>query len=292
MFHVAITVKPRPPGKVRNALTRTVSAVAPHPAALQAGYPQMGQMGKVAKVTKSAANITKLGKGVPVAPVADIPLAALPPLSTQDGTAPGAAEAFEPLGSPDIAVLYERHAPAIYAHCRRLLGSAPAGRDALQESFVRVLQHHRVLGPGDQALRYLYRTSTNVCINLLRQRSVRERAAPLIAAQINAAQSNQPVPGDREFVRMLLDQCDETAVAVALMHFIDGMTQVEVAATLGITRRTVYNRIRKIERLAAQMLEPRGPANQAAGVVAWDPSASELSDEITDEGFNDRGGLL
>ena len=155
----------------------------------------------------------------------------------------------------DIAALYERHAPAIYAHCRRLLGSAAAGRDALQESFVRVLQHHSVLGPGDQALRYLYRTSTNVCINLLRQRSVRERAAPLIAARINAAQSNQPVPGDREFVRMLLEQCDETAVAVALMHFVDGMTQVEVAATLGITRRTVYNRIRKIERLAADMLD-------------------------------------
>ena len=56
----------------------------------------------------------------------------------------------------DIAELYERHAPAIYAHCRRLLGSAPAGRDALQESFVRVLQHHRVLGPGDQALRLLW----------------------------------------------------------------------------------------------------------------------------------------
>jgi RNA polymerase sigma-70 factor (ECF subfamily) len=164
----------------------------------------------------------------------------------------------------NIAELYERHAPAIYAHCRRLLGSAPAGRDALQESFVRVLQHHRVLGPGDQALRYLYRTSTNVCINLLRQRSVRERAAPLIAAQIMAAQSHQPIPGDREFVRLLLEQCDETAVAVALMHFVDGMTQVEVAATLGITRRTVYNRIRKIEKLAADMMEPAVSAEPAA----------------------------
>ena len=156
-----------------------------------------------------------------------------------------------------------------------------------------MLQHHRVLGPGDQALRYLYRTSTNVCINLLRQRSVRERAAPLIAAQINAAQSNQPVPGDREFVRMLLDQCDETAVAVALMHFIDGMTQVEVAATLGITRRTVYNRIRKIERLAAQMLEPRGPGSQVGGRTApSDHWSRAVSDEVSDEGVNGGGGLF
>ena len=221
MFHAATTAKhvpPPPQDRVRGpSIPRTVRDVAPHPALKQA-------------YTKPA-------------PVALAPARPEPP--TQYVTEP-VQPADENLDSRDIAALYERHAPAIYAHCRRLLGSAPAGRDALQESFVRVLQHHRVLGPGDQALRYLYRTSTNVCINLLRQRSVRERAAPLIAAQINAAQSNQPVPGDREFVRLLLDQCDETAVAVALMHFIDGMTQVEVAATLGITRRTVYNRIRKI----------------------------------------------
>jgi RNA polymerase sigma-70 factor (ECF subfamily) len=168
-----------------------------------------------------------------------------------------------------IAELYERYAPAIYARCRRLLGSGAAGRDALQESFVRVLQRHKSLGPGEQALRYLYRTATNVCINQLRQRTVRERAATQIAAQLAGNPSRQPIPGDREFVRLLLERCDETAVGVAVMHFVDGMTQVEVAATLGITRRTVYNRIRQIERLAAELLEvPDAAPLRAAGSAA------------------------
>lgn len=253
MFHAAITVKPRVSAKPR--------FVAKH--AAKQGIKQ------ASKEETAAASIRAVVPRARVIPEADVvaPVAALTAMkvvtavTAVEGADTDDAQADSTDGR-DIAALYERHAPAIYAHCRRLLGSGPAGRDALQESFVRVLQHHRVLGPGDQALRYLYRTSTNVCINLLRQRSVRERAAPLIAAQINAAQSNQPVPGDREFVRMLLDQCDETAVAVALMHFIDGMTQVEVAATLGITRRTVYNRIRKIERMAADMLEPNLPADE------------------------------
>jgi RNA polymerase sigma-70 factor (ECF subfamily) len=163
-----------------------------------------------------------------------------------------------------IAELYERYAPAIYARCRRLLGSGAAGRDALQESFVRVLQRHEALGPGEQALRYLYRTATNVCINQLRQRSVRERAVSQIAARAAANPSRQPVPGDREFVRLLLERCDETAVNVALMHFIDGMTQVEVAATLGITRRTVYNRIRQIHRFAEELLGASSPSPSSA----------------------------
>ena len=158
----------------------------------------------------------------------------------------------------EIAEMYERYAPAIYARCRRLLGSNAAGRDALQESFVRVLQRHRTLEAGEQTLRYLYKTATNVCINQLRQRSVRDRAAGELTAQLAARPARQPAPGDRQFVQMLLDQCDETAIGVAVMHFVDGMTQVEVAEALGITRRTVYNRIRQIERLAGALLE--GPA--------------------------------
>ena len=170
----------------------------------------------------------------------------------------------DPMDVSQIAELYERYAPAIYARCRRLLGSSAAGRDALQESFVRVLQHHQTLGPGDQTLRYIYKTATNVCINQLRQRSVRDRAAADIAAQVSARSTRQPGLDDRELVQLLLDQCDDIAVGVAVMHFVDGMTQVEVAETLGITRRTVYNRIRQIERLAGALLDQPSPARSAA----------------------------
>jgi RNA polymerase sigma-70 factor, ECF subfamily len=159
-----------------------------------------------------------------------------------------------------IADLYQKYAPAVYAHCRKLVGSTAAARDALQESFVRVLQRHWKVEPGDRALHYLFRTSTNVCINLLRQNAVREKAAPAIAAcTVGEGGAGGPSPGDRQFVRVLLDHCDETASQIALLYFVDGLTQVEVAATLGITRRTVFNRLRQIERLAAELLEPRQP---------------------------------
>jgi RNA polymerase sigma-70 factor (ECF subfamily) len=156
-----------------------------------------------------------------------------------------------------IADLYQRYSPAIYAHCRRLLGGSAAARDAVQEAFVRVLVRHQALGAGDQALRYLYRTSTNACINVLRQRGVRSRAAPEIAARAVVSGKVEPTHGDRQFVRLLLDRCDDTAAAIAVMHFVDGMSQVEIAATLGISRRTVFNRLRQLERLATDLLSER-----------------------------------
>jgi RNA polymerase sigma-70 factor, ECF subfamily len=152
-----------------------------------------------------------------------------------------------------MAQLYERYAPAIYAHCRRLLGGSAAARDATQEAFVRVLMRNRDLQPGDEALRYLYRTATNVCINVLRQRGVRDRAVPEIA--VRAAPENREPHGDRQFVRLLLERVDETGGAIAVMHFVDGMSQVEIAATLGITRRTVFNRLKQLERLAKELLD-------------------------------------
>ena len=46
------------------------------------------------------------------------------------------------------------------------------------------------------------------------------------------------------------------------MRYVDGMSQVEIAETLGITRRTVFNRLRKVARIARDLL---GVAEPDAG---------------------------
>src|SRR4051794_27402887 len=73
-----------------------------------------------------------------------------------------------------LAELYRKHAPAIYVHCRRLLRGPVAARDATQEAFVRMLARGKSIVGGQDALRYLYRISTNVCLNQLREEKVRE----------------------------------------------------------------------------------------------------------------------
>jgi RNA polymerase sigma-70 factor, ECF subfamily len=150
--------------------------------------------------------------------------------------------------------LYAKYSPAIYAHCRRFLQSPAAARDATQEAFVRVIVRGVVLPREEEALRYLYRVSTNVCLNLLREHNVHTRAAPAIAASSPHVGSAESGLADREFVNAVLDQCGEGSAQVAIMHYLDGMSQVEVAEVLGITRRTVFNRLRKIARIAGDLL--------------------------------------
>jgi RNA polymerase sigma-70 factor (ECF subfamily) len=139
--------------------------------------------------------------------------------------------------------------------------SPAAARDATQEAFVRVLAHGVSLPREEEALRYLYRVATNVCLNLLREQNVHTRAVPTLAARTLHTGSAEAGLADREFVSAVLERCGEGGAQVAVMHYLDGMTQVEIAEVLGITRRTVFNRLHKLARVAGELLRagPRRP---------------------------------
>ncbi|MBN2576349.1 MAG: sigma-70 family RNA polymerase sigma factor [Deltaproteobacteria bacterium] len=188
-----------------------------------------------------------------------VPVAAV----QKDKTRAKATEASETA----LAALYAKYAPAIYAHCRRFMQSPAAARDATQEAFVRVLAHGVVLPREEEALRYLYRVATNVCLNLLREHNVHTRAAPALAARAQHVGSAESGLADREFVEVVLERCGEGGAQVAIMHYLDGMSQVEIAQVLGITRRTVFNRLRKLARVAGELLRtsPRTAVTKEGG---------------------------
>ena len=166
-----------------------------------------------------------------------------------------------------IADAYREHAPAIFAHCRRLLVSTSLARDATHEVFVRVLASGRTLPAGDEGLRYLYRVATNHCLNQLRDARVRQRAVPDLQLQVGDRAAEPTYPA-RQFVAKLLERCPIRDVEIAVLHWLDGMTQVEIAATLRMSRRGVYSRLRRIEGLAIELGEGVPVVVDAAARVA------------------------
>lgn len=155
-----------------------------------------------------------------------------------------------------IADLYASYFQAIYEHCRRFLQSTASAKDATQETFVRVMAHGVALVFDEGALRYLYRVSTNVCLNMLTKQRMQTRAAAVLA--MNATYVRWNDFADREFVLAVLARCGEGEAQVAVMHYVEGMSQVEIAEVLGITRKTVFNRLRKMSRIARTLRSGRG----------------------------------
>jgi len=154
----------------------------------------------------------------------------------------------------EIADAYRSHAPAILAHCRRLLASQTLARDATQEVFMKVLASARSLPRGDEGLRYLYRVATNHCLNLLRSGRVQRRAATdLLAARSASGAVAEPAYMERQFVEKLLQRSPMRDLEIAVLHWIDGMTQVEIASTLSLSRRAVYAGLKRVEALAIEI---------------------------------------
>jgi RNA polymerase sigma-70 factor (ECF subfamily) len=144
-----------------------------------------------------------------------------------------------------VSTLYRKYGPAIFSRCRRLLKDDALAEDATQEVFVRVLNHIDSAPDDAAALAWIYRISTNYCLNQIRDRS--RQAEPTAPDELPEAPGEHPETGmmDRNLAMKLIDRAPEKLRAAALLYYVDGLEQEQVAQTLGISRRTVINRLQE-----------------------------------------------
>jgi RNA polymerase sigma-70 factor (ECF subfamily) len=138
-----------------------------------------------------------------------------------------------------VAVLYRRYGPVIFARCRRLLKDASLAEDATQEVFVRVLRHIESAPDDAQALAWIYRITTNWCLNALRDRSRQAEAT----GSLPELPTEHPEPGmlDRDAAMRLVASAPEKIRSAVVLYYVDGLEQTKVADVLGVSRRTVIN---------------------------------------------------
>ena len=101
---------------------------------------------------------------------------------------------------------------------------------------------HIESAPDDKAaLAWIYRISTNYCLNMIRDRN--RQAEPV--DELPEATGDHPEPEllDRELAMQLVNRAPENLRAPAVLYYVDGLEQEQVAKTLGVSRRTVINRL-------------------------------------------------
>lgn len=159
-----------------------------------------------------------------------------------------------------VSNLYRKYGPAIYSRCRRLLKDDALAEDATQEVFVRVLRHIESAPDDAAALAWIYRISTNYCLNQIRDRG--RQAEPTAPADIPESLSDHPEPElmDRDLAMKLVSRAPEKLRATAVLYYVDGLEQEQVAKTLGISRRTVINRLQEFTERSRKFLTREGDA--------------------------------
>jgi RNA polymerase sigma-70 factor (ECF subfamily) len=149
----------------------------------------------------------------------------------------------------DVAVIYRDHGDMVRRRIRRFYGQDEA-EDVLQEIFVRLMST-RSTWRGESALvTWLYQVTTRHCLNRLRD--TRRRRGMI--ERHGEPDWSLPIRGPAQeagvFLRELWRDLDEELAMVGVYYFVDDMSHAAIADVMGVSRRTVGNRVNQLRHLA------------------------------------------
>ncbi len=157
----------------------------------------------------------------------------------------------------DATALYRDHGDVVYRRCLRLLRDPEAAKDAAQEVFLKLVRDGQHLGDREDIAPWLYRVATNHCLNLRRDR----RHHGETALDDGPEPSCPGCDGlDRLLVQRVLSRFDAVTQLIAVAVLVDEREHEEVAASLGLSRRTMARKLERFVELARRHLVVTGDA--------------------------------
>lgn len=143
----------------------------------------------------------------------------------------------------DIELLYRRYGDMVLGRCRTLLGNDADAAEASQEVFLRVFRSQDHFRGDASPSTWLYRVTTNHCLNQLRTR--RRRPEDPVEDLSFVPDSLLDGVETRNLLDRLLRDQDERTRECVVYHYVDGLTHDEVGELLGISGAAVRKRIGK-----------------------------------------------
>src|SRR5262249_38160058 len=144
-----------------------------------------------------------------------------------------------------VSDVYRRYGGLLGHRCRLLLRDEALAEDAFQELFAMLLRRGDALREAESPYRWLCRATERVSLDLLRRRKrVRE------ALRLDEVDLAGPAPGvnaeERRAVIESIERLEPEQQSLAILLFVDGLSQVEAASELGVSRVTVNKRAQAI----------------------------------------------
>lgn len=141
----------------------------------------------------------------------------------------------------DLDQLYRQHAGLVIRRVRRFFPGDEA-EEVVHEVFLRALEKADSFRGESSPTTWLYQLTTRHCLNRLRDLKRRRAALELFSDDPWAA----PVPEDPEaqlFLTQVWASLDPELATIGVYYFVDGLHHARIAELLGVSRRTIGNRI-------------------------------------------------
>jgi len=155
---------------------------------------------------------------------------------------------------PTLKEIYDLYGAQVFRRARTLLRDPERARDATQEVFLRAAQDPRSVGA--HPLPWLFRVTKNLCLNNLRDN---RRRGQLLASR-GAPSSADSETHARLVVSELLARIPADLQEIATYYYVDDLSHEDIAALVGVSRRTIGNRLATFQALIDDLLVDEGNA--------------------------------
>jgi RNA polymerase sigma factor (sigma-70 family) len=151
---------------------------------------------------------------------------------------------------PSIEELYRQHAGMVLRRARALVGD-DAAEDIVHEVFIRAARSWVGFRGQSSITTWLYRITTNQCLNHIRDEATRRQRT----TRGPAPMASVPATDERLGVNQLLQKLPVELREVAVYYYVDQMDQREIADLIGVSERTVRNRLQQFLTVARDELQ-------------------------------------
>jgi RNA polymerase sigma-70 factor (ECF subfamily) len=159
--------------------------------------------------------------------------------------------------TPDeVGALYERFGFPVYRRCLRILRDPALAEDVLQDVFVRVLRFGSGFR-GGSLLAWLLRIADRAALDRIGRDGVLAPWRPKLDVDPELGSPLLQRPEASRLLSELLTVLPRRLQEIAVLSYLDGMSQAEMAVALGCSTMTVKRRIRALHHQAQQLTVAR-----------------------------------
>lgn len=157
------------------------------------------------------------------------------------------------LSMDDFDNLYRQYGPMVLRRCRFILKDEEKAVDAMQDVFVRIIEHKDKMTEVCSSL--FYTTATRVCLNKIR--SDKLRSGPqfdLIAETIEdtASSMQEETVNTNLLLETIFSERDSKDREIATLHYVDGYTLEETAVMVNMSVSGIRKRLGKLKKEAGE----------------------------------------
>ncbi|MCP4498460.1 MAG: RNA polymerase sigma factor [Deltaproteobacteria bacterium] len=160
----------------------------------------------------------------------------------------------------EVADLCRRYGASILRRCRGILKDPTRAEDAAQEVYLMLLRKGDSFNGDAQVSTWLYRVTTNVCLNQLRSnKRTQNREDDNDVVDWHHAPARNPLDSiaQKDQLEKLLTLMDPLNQQIFTCRYLDGLRQEEIAEVCQTSRKTVGKRLLQIRALLEDVLRDR-----------------------------------